>query len=154
MTHIWTRVTEFGNKTKVKIELCYWLLLCVHMTKTNQWFKSCDRICSKFSPPLFGLHNQKGTQALLLYLPTKLMLRSYVLTLIFSLSARCAQTKAELRYLGIEGIGYYIGMGLKSNNCYPELIKQNYKQFSVSCMQHKTCDVRQGNYYITSYWTM
>ncbi len=58
----------------VKIELCHWLLMCVHMSKTNyarSGLRPCDRNCSKFSPAPFWSHNQKGAQLSLLYLLPK-----------------------------------------------------------------------------------
>ncbi len=94
MTHISTRVTEFGIKTRptamLKIELCYWLLILSNMqyvssrqkpTRTSG-LRPCDRNCSKFFPAPFWSHNhnQKGAKLSLLYLPAKLMLRPYVLT--------------------------------------------------------------------------
>ena len=84
----------------IKLLLYYWLLIYVHVTKTNQWSRSRDRIVLSFSPAPFWSHNQKVVQVLLLYLHTKsnadyLPINS---TLILSQSLDSDHKTTRLRY--------------------------------------------------------
>jgi hypothetical protein len=61
---IWKQKQDKAN-CNIKIRLYYWLLIYVHVTKTNWWFRSCDRIILSFSPPTFGLTARKWPRSII-----------------------------------------------------------------------------------------